>query len=425
MNAHDSQIAAGILKGMGCIPAETMQDADLILFNTCCIRELAEKKAYASIGAAQALKRNDRSKIIGVFGCMTQQEKALDTIKKRFPLVDFAFGTNNLYNLQRYIENAGTGSKQYSASEGDASADFLLPPRYGKKPLAFTNIMQGCNNFCTYCIVPYVRGREISRAASLIVNEATELAENGYKEVTLLGQNVNSYNDNGITFPDLLHKVNDTGIERIRFMTSHPKDLSNALIKAMAKLSHVCKQIHLPVQSGSNAILRAMNRRYTREHYLNLIKKLREAMPEIGVTTDIIVGFPGETKKDYNDTLELVSQVRFDAAYTFAFSPREGTPAAKLHDRVHPEVKSERLRKLIDIQKKITIEIHSAMVGKVQKVLVEGISKRSEQHVTGRTDRGRTVNFSGTKNDIGKILDIKITRANINTLFGEKTGGNV
>ncbi len=425
MNVRESQTAQGILEHEGYLQALLEDHADVILFNTCCIRELAEQKAWTAIGATKKLKEKRPDTIVGVFGCMMAEEGNVKELRKRFPFVDFALGTNSLHDLPEALHKAAQGIKLREAKIGDADQEFDLPAHHNEPPLAFINIIHGCNNFCTYCIVPYVRGREKSRPFSLIVQEAEQLKAQGYKEITLLGQNVNSYGNDrrsGQNFARLLRELNDIGIERIRFMTSHPKDLSDDMISAMAECEHVCKQIHLPVQSGSNTILKAMNRKYTREHYLDLVDKLRAAMPDVGITTDLIAGFPGETEQDHRDTLALMEQVRFDAAFTFAYSPRKGTPAAKMEDAISQAVKQQRLAELIEQQKNDSQKIYQSLVGTEQCVLVEGHSKKDSRQATGKIDRGRTVNFDqgGEPAMPGDFIKVRITQAKTNTLFGQR-----
>lgn len=425
MNVRESQTAQGILEQEGYCQSLNPEKADVILFNTCCIRELAEQKAWTAIGVTKKIKEQKPSTIIGVFGCMMAEEGTVLELKKRFPFVDFVLGTNSLHDLPSALEKAVQGHKMRQPQIGDAQKEFDLPAHHNDPPLAFINIIHGCNNFCTYCIVPYVRGREKSRPLPLILQEAQMLKEKGYKEITLLGQNVNSYGNDtndGINFATLLRELDATGIERIRFMTSHPKDLSDDMIQAMAECSHVCKQIHLPVQSGSNTVLKAMNRKYTREHYLNLVEKLRTAMPDIGITTDLIAGFPGETEQDHQDTLDLMKRVQFDASFTFAFSPRKGTPAAKMEDAIPEQEKQRRLAELIEQQKKDSQKLYHSLIGTKHVVLVEGHSKKNEQQATGKMDRGRTVNFEQGEQPVkaGEFVTVKITQAKANTLFGER-----
>ena len=420
MNVRESESAAGILQAMSMREAASIQQADVILFNTCCIRDLAERKAFGAIGAAKQQKLERPHVRIGVFGCMVAQPGMEEEIKRRFPFVDFAFGTNSLHLLPQLLKEAMADKQIYRVEIGDARLEFDLPVYHQTPPLAFVNIIHGCNNFCTYCIVPYVRGREKSRPMDLIVQEVETLVAQGYREVTLLGQNVNSYGkDCGTSFAALLRRLDATGIDRIRFMTSHPKDLTDELIEAMADSQHVCRHIHLPVQSGSSRILQKMNRRYDAQHYLRLVHKLRAAMPEIGITTDIIAGFPGETQQDHAETLALLEEVQFDAAFMFAFSPRRGTPAASMPQAVPEAVKKQRLQEIIDLQQSITQRIQKQMVGQRQYVLVEHASKRNAAHMTGKNERNRSVNFAGSEALIGQIVPVKIVRANVNSLFGQ------
>lgn len=423
MNVRDSETAAGVLQRMGYQPAEDMQQADVVLFNTCCIRELAERKAVSAIGAARALQEEKRNLIIGVFGCMTQQDGAAADIMARFPFVNFVTGTNNIHALPAMIHDARQGKRTQLSEIGRAADDFDLPAYHNKPPLAFVNIVFGCNNFCTYCIVPYVRGRESSRPRQLILDEIKQLADKGYSEVTLLGQNVNSYGKGiGDSFANLLREADKTGIQRIRFMTSHPKDLSQDMIDAMAECPSVCAQIHLPVQSGSDAVLKAMNRKYDVQKYYGLVEALRKAMPDVGITSDIIAGFPGETEKDFRGTLQLLRDVRLDAAYTFAFSPRAGTKAADMPGQLDNETKQRRLKELIDLQAGITMQLHKQLVGRTEDVLAEGFSRKDMKHLTGRAERGRKVNFAGKRELVGQLVPVRITRANKNTLFGVQEG---
>ena len=419
MNVRDSETAAGVMEEMGYRPAATMEQADVILFNTCCIRDLAEQKAYAAIGRAHLVKEEKPNTIIGVFGCMMQQPGKLEELKKRMPYVDFAFGTHNLHRLPEYLQGV-----MESPLDGDACQEFSLPAVYSAPPLAYINIIHGCNNFCSYCIVPYVRGREKSKPQTLILQEAEMLLEKGYREITLLGQNVNSYGlDQGKhAFAELLQALNALGVPRIRFMTSHPKDLTADVIDAMAQCEHVCAQIHLPVQSGSNRILKLMNRKYTREQYLQRVYDLRSAMPDVGISTDLIVGFPSETEEDFLETVELCKEVRYDAAFTFNFSPRKGTKAYDLPGRLPKDVQRDRITRLIQTVNDISKQVHKAMVGSTQMVLIEGESAKNPEHHCGKTERGRTVNFPKGKGRVGDIVPVKILKNNANTLFGEEIG---
>lgn len=424
MNAHDSEQIAGLLREIGMLPAQGREDADFILFNTCCVREGAEERVYGNLGRLRALKEKKPGLLIGLCGCMPKEQGVPEAIKKRFPFVDILFGNRNQYLLPGMLLKAATEQKAVYAphlGEGEG-AEHSLPAWRENTFTAYITIMHGCNNYCAYCIVPYVRGREQSRRQEDILAEAHALALEGCKQIILLGQNVNSYGmDNGQpAFPALLRALNEImGIERISFMTSHPKDLSDALIAAMAECGHVSKYLHLPVQSGSDTILQKMNRRYTRGDYLLLVEKLRKSMPGIGLTTDIIVGFPGETEEDFSQTLSLCEEVCFAGAYTFLYSPRTGTPAAKMPLQVPAEVAKERLTRLLALQKACTEKVQKAYVGNTYPVLAEAVSKRAKSMLTGRTDCGRTVNFTGGNELLGNIVPVQITGIKANTLFGE------
>ena len=342
-----------------------------------------------------------------------------EDLKAKYPFIDFVFGTHNAYCFPEYLYCVLTDNERvFEVWSCDGYVPEGLPAKRGSSLNAFVNIMYGCNNFCTYCIVPYVRGRERSRNAEDILAECKALKENGAKEIMLLGQNVNSYMGGGTAFADLIKRVNDLGIERIRFMTSHPKDITKELMECFASCEHLMPALHLPVQSGSNEILRSMNRRYTREKYFELVDMLRSIRPDIGLTSDIIVGFPGETKEQFEDTLDLVRRVRYDAAYTFIYSPRAGTIAAKMPDPVTMEEKTERIEELIALQQSITSETLASLVGTSQDVLVETVSTRSSSTVGGKTPRGHMVNFEGCENLIGKTVKVKITESGKNTLKG-------
>jgi len=421
MNVRDTQTAAGILESMGYLPAADPKEAKVLLYNTCCIRDLAERKAYAAIGMAREIKAKNGG-MVGVFGCMTQQTGAAQELMRRMPFIDFAFGTHQLHRLPEFIHAAQEKGRTTLFEEGNPALDFNLPAAYGRPPLAYTNIIHGCNNFCSYCIVPYVRGRETSKPMELILEEARTLMDQGFSEITLLGQNVNSYgNDWGKPqFAKLLRELDAIGVPRIRFMTSHPKDLSDEVIAAMAECSHVAKQIHLPVQSGSSRVLRRMNRKYTRGDYLCLVEKLRAAMPQVGITTDLIVGFPGESETDFADTLSLCETVRFDAAFTFNFSKRKGTAAFDMEGEVAKEVMTQRITTLIDTIKSISAKTYQGLVGTEQTVLIEGESSRDSSCYTGRIDRGITVNFPKGHGVVGDFVPVTITHAKANTLFGQE-----
>lgn len=421
MNAHDSEQIAGILDRMGMHEAASRDEADLVIYNTCCVRDNAERRALGNVGWLKELKKVKPELMTGVCGCMVQQPGMAEKLIKRYPFLDIAFGTHELYKLPDMMrELLDSRARVVCVSEDDMVAEGL-PVKRVSRIQAYVNIMYGCNNFCSYCIVPYVRGRERSRLPEDILREVEELKRDGVREVMLLGQNVNSYSGGGLDFAGLLREVDAIGVERIRFMTSHPKDLSDALIDVMANSHHICHQLHLPVQHGSDRVLEAMNRRYTAAHYLGLVDKLRGAMPDIGLTTDLIVGFPGETEDDFKATLDLVERVRYDSAYTFIFSPRQGTVAASMPNQVDEETSRRRIHELIAVQERITGEIYAGQAGRIERVLVEGPAARGEGKLAGRTERGITVNFTGTASE-GELVDVKILGAGHNTLKGEQVG---
>ena len=421
MNVRDSETLAGTLQEMGFAQAER-DKADIVLYNTCCVRENAENRALGNVIWLKELKKERPDMVIGVCGCMIQEEGVAERLQKQYPFIDLAFGTHNAYRFPEYLYQVLLQkSRIFAVEESDGVIAEGLPALRSHAHSAFVNIMFGCNNFCSYCIVPYVRGRERSREATDILREVAALCEAGAKEITLLGQNVNSYQ--GGEFANLLRLLSKTGIERIRFMTSHPKDLSDDLIAAMRDLPNVMPQLHLPVQSGSSEVLRRMNRRYTREHYLALVKKLREAIPEIGLTTDIIVGFPGETLAQFEETLSLVEEVRYDSAFTFIFSPRRGTAAAEYPDNTSEAEKSARIQRLIDRQQAISQEILNAQIGREETVLVDDVSTRDAGCVCGRTPRGHMVNFPGNADAVGTLARVRIVSAGRNTLRGERIDG--
>lgn len=423
MNEHDSEKMSWLLENMGYEPTENKEDADIIIYNTCIVRENAELKVYGQLGALKELKVKKPDLIIAVCGCMMQTEIARNTVLDKYKHVDLIFGTSNIHKLPQLIDRhlqSGETIVDVDEDSREIVENISANRKYSFK--AFVNIMYGCNNFCTYCIVPYTRGRERSREPKNIIREIEMLAKDGCKEVTLLGQNVNSYGktlDYDFSFADLLREVNKIeGIERIRFMTSHPKDLSDDLIQAMAELDKVCEHIHLPVQAGSNEILKAMNRKYTREYYLELVEKIRKAIPDISITTDIIVGFPGETDEDFEETLDLVKKVRYDSAFTFLYSKREGTIAAKKENQVPEEIKHERFQKLLDTLYPIFYEQNAKYENRVVEVLVEEVSKNNKEVLSGRTRTGKLVHFKGDKSLIGKFVNVKITNPKTFTLEG-------
>lgn len=426
-NESDSERLKGMIADMGFEFADEPKSADLVLYNTCAVRENAERKVYGNIGALKHAHQMNSNMVIAVCGCMMQQKHIADTFCKRYKHVDIVFGPNSLYKFPQYMWEAVNHGKivDVNQNEEDNIAEGI-DIRRDALPTAKIPIMYGCNNFCTYCIVPYVRGRERSRTSEDIIKEVRTAAEQGYKEVMLLGQNVNSYSgEDGVNFPELLRCVcRVDGIERVRFVTSHPKDLSDELIDVMAEEDKICKALHLPVQSGSDRILKAMNRKYTRAEYLEKVCKIRAKMPDIVLTTDIIVGFPNETDEDFNDTLSLVEEVRYDNAYTFIYSKRHGTPAAEIDDEVDDKHKHENFNKLLDLQATISREKNDKYLGTIQEVLVEGVSKTNEETLTGRNEGGKVVNFTipdGIEKEtlIGNFADIKITLVRPWSLFGE------
>lgn len=425
MNVHDSEVLAGILDEMGYTPAISPQEADLIILNTCCVRENAENRLYGNIGNLKALKEENPNCIIGVCGCMVQQPTVVEKIHQSYPQVDLVFGTHNLHelpNLLEKIEKKHTEIYEVWDSEGEIHEG--LPIKRNDPFKAWVTIMYGCNNFCSYCIVPYVRGRERSRQPKDILNEIKDLAASGVKEVTLLGQNVNSYgkdlNGQGWNFAKLLEKIAALGIARIRFQTSHPKDLSDELIQVMAGHQNICRHLHLPMQAGSSRILKLMNRNYTKESYLALIEKIKSNIPGLALTTDIIVGFPGETEADFRDTLDLVEKVRFDGAFTFIYSPRIGTPAAKIEDPTPEADKKRRLNHLIEIQNRISYEKNQAFIGSMSEVLVEGVSEKNTAIWSGRNSQNKLIHFKPIPSiKQGDLAVVRVTGAQTFTLEGE------
>lgn len=422
MNEHDSEKIAGMLVKCGYTKADSKQDADFILFNTCCVREHAELRTFGNVGFIKELKQLNPRLILGVCGCMMQQKDVADKLYKRFPFVDLIFGTHELKNFPFMLEKVLDNERIINISEMNGEVIEGLPVERTPGFSTFVNIMYGCNNFCTYCIVPYVRGRERSRRAEDVVNEVREVVALGYKEVTLLGQNVNSYYSDGVNFPKLLEMVNAVpGLTRLRFMTSHPKDLSDELIEAMAKLDKVGKHIHLPVQSGSDEILRRMNRRYTSSQYLELVSKLRSKVKDVEITTDIIVGFPGETEEDFEATCDIVRKVGYSNAYTFAYSPREGTIAAKMPDQIAQEVKKQRLNKLNAVLAETIPCGNEKYIGFEGDILIEGVDHRAEPLLFGKLSNFKMVYVQGDEKLIGTMVHVKVDGLRFNSLFGHVT----
>ncbi|HQD50856.1 MAG TPA: tRNA (N6-isopentenyl adenosine(37)-C2)-methylthiotransferase MiaB [Defluviitaleaceae bacterium] len=424
MNAHDSEKLAGMLEQMGYQKTDQENEADFILYNTCCVRENAEQKVYGKLGYLKYLKDMNKDLIIAICGCMMQQDTVLNIIKSKYPHVDIIFGTFNIYKLpellQTYLETKETVIDIWNEHK-DIVEDLPSIRKYKFK--ASVNIMYGCNNFCTYCIVPYVRGRERSRQPEDILNEIKELVADGVKEIMLLGQNVNSYGKtlkDGISFAQLLRKVNEIeGLKRIRFMTSHPKDLSDELILAMRDCDKVCKSLHLPFQAGSTEILKKMNRKYTKEQYLELAEKIQNTIPDIALTTDIIVGFPGENEEDFQDTLDVVRKVRFSGVYTFIYSKRTGTPAATMEGEVPEEICQRRFNELQEVLQPIVYEKSQEFYGKTVEILVEEKSKNKDSYLTGRTDSGHLVHFEGDTSLIGQFVNVEIIEAKTYYLIGK------
>lgn len=426
MNVHESEKIAGILVNLGYAETSDRAQANIIVFNTCCIRDTAEKKIFGNIGELKILKKIDKSRIIVIVGCMTQQDGMAEVIATKFPFVDIILGTSNIHLLKEKIEELELRRQRKRGkiisidnTEKPKVIENVTPYRTSY-PNAWVNIMYGCNNFCAYCIVPYVRGRERSREPELIIEEVRSLVKAGYKEITLLGQNVDSYGSDrtdGANFYTLLTKLKEIdGKFRLRFMTSHPKDLSEEVIKLIAETPNFCNNIHLPVQAGSNAVLKAMNRKYDRERYFYLIDTIRKYMPDCGITSDIMVGFPGETEEDFQDTLDLVRRVQYHNAFTFIYSPRKGTVAAKM-EQIPYAIKKDRISRLIALQNQITLTLSEAFVGKIKEVLVEDAPK--ENLLCGRTDCGRLVNFSGDKSLIGQFVNVRIDKNKASALWGE------
>lgn len=423
MNEHDTEVMAGILTEMGYEATDDTHEADIILLNTCAIRENAENRVFGEIGHLKPLKVEKPDLILGVCGCMPQQESVVNRILKKHQHIDLIFGTHNIHRLPHLVKEAMFSKAnvvEVWSKEGDIIEN-LPKVRHGKIK-AWVNIMYGCDKFCTYCIVPMTRGKERSRRPEDIIQEVRHLAANGYQEITLLGQNVNAYgkdfSDMTFGLGDLMNELHKIDIPRIRFTTSHPRDFDDRLIEVLAQGGNLLDHIHLPVQSGSNEVLRRMNRKYTRESYLELVRKIRESMPNATLTTDIIVGFPNETEEQFEETMTLMEEVGFEAAYTFIYSPREGTPAAARQDDVPMDVKKERLYRLNELVNKQSAQSMKSYQGKTVKVLVEGESKKNPDVLAGYTERNKLVNFQGPKSAIGKIVDVKITEAKTWSLDG-------
>ena len=422
MNEHDSENIAGMLESMGYVLADDPFKAEVVVLNTCSVREHADKRFYGMLG--QFKKRHDENKdtrIVCVCGCMPQQPRVQDEIKKSFSWVDVVFGTQTIGDFPRLLnDRISTGKKQFSITANNSIVPDEKESKRLHKHKALVNITYGCNNFCTYCIVPYTRGREKSRSLEDVVREVEKLVADGAIEVMLLGQNVNSFiDDKGNTFPTLVRAINEIeGLERIRFMTSNPKDLSDELIECYRTCEKLCKHIHLPVQSGSSSVLKRMNRRYDREKYIDIINKLKLACPDIAITTDIIVGFPGETEEEFEDTLSLVEYVKYDSAFTFIYSPREGTPAAGFSDQIPYDIKHERFERLNEVVNKYSLEKNERLSDKTVKVLIDGSSRKVDESYSGRTDGFKLVNVSSGRDITGQLVDVRITECKTFSIDG-------
>lgn len=422
MNAHDSEKLKGILEKMGYEETDTEDNADFVIYNTCCVRENAENKVYGNLGYLKHLKEEKPHLKIALCGCMMQQDIVLETIRKKYRHVDIVFGTFNFHKLAELLyTNIETNAPVFDIWKEHGEIIEDLPTIRKQSFKASVNIMYGCDNFCSYCIVPYVRGRERSRKSEDIIKEIRTLAKDGVKEITLLGQNVNSYGKNleeKITFAQLLEKVSEVeGIERIRFMTSHPKDLSQELIEAMKNLPKVCNHIHLPFQAGNNEILKKMNRKYTKEDYLSLVERIKEAVPDIAITTDIIVGYPGESFEEVKDTIDVIEKVGFNSAFTFIYSKRTGTPAANM-EQVDEEVKKQNFNKVLEVLNPVIHDKTKAHIGKTYPVLCEGLSGDNKLY-SGRLTDNSLVHFRSDRDYTGEIIDVRITDSKTFYLIGE------
>ncbi|MCI8405365.1 MAG: tRNA (N6-isopentenyl adenosine(37)-C2)-methylthiotransferase MiaB [Clostridia bacterium] len=423
-NENDTERIRGMLREAGFEFTDDSHKADVVIYNTCAVRENAEQKVFGRLGILKHIKEERRDMLIGVCGCMVQQEHITEKIKKVHDHVDLVFGTHALYKMPQLLYRAMNEKKtvvDIEESDGAIAEDIPIMRDDTKK--AWVSVMYGCNNFCSYCIVPYVRGRERSRTPEAVIAEVRELVKNGCSEIALLGQNVNSYGkdlDTDIDFADLMRMVNDIeGVERIRFMTSHPKDLSDKLIKTIAECDKICKQLHLPFQAGSDKILEQMNRKYTKAEYLAKIEKVKKAIPNISLSTDVIVGFPTETGEDFEETLDVLRRAEFDNIFSFIYSRREGTPAAKLDFVLSEEEIHENFNRLLEVQNEISKRKNEAYVGRIERVLVDGMSKNDDTTLSGRCDSSKIVNFKGDKSLIGKYVNVRITQAHTWSLNGE------
>jgi tRNA-2-methylthio-N6-dimethylallyladenosine synthase len=422
MNVHDGEEIAARLESLGFTSTDSIEDADVVVLNTCAIRENAHDKLYGFLGRCKHEKeKNNNDLIIAICGCMAQEENVVKDIMEKHPYVDIVFGTHNIHELQDLLINR---TKKQNIDVYSCEGKIYENISYKRESdiKAWVNIQYGCDKFCTYCIVPYTRGKQRSRKSAEIIKEVEELVKKGYKEVTLLGQNVNAYGKDlysDYTLANLLSDVADTGIERLRFVTSHPWDFTDEMVDIIAKRDNIMPYIHLPLQSGSNKILKLMNRRYTKEEYLKLYNQIREKVKDSSITTDIIVGFPGETEEDFEETLSVVNECKFDGAFTFAYSPRENTPAARMEDAILEEVKMDRLHRLNEIINKYSNEANQRLLNKTVKCLVTSLSDKDKNKVCGYTENMKLVNIVGDKSLIGKIVNVKITDAKSFSLDGE------
>lgn len=422
MNVHDSEEISALIESLGYVKTDVMENADFIILNTCAIRENAHDKVFGFLGRCKHLKKEKKDLIIGLCGCMAQEESVVNEIREKHPYIDIVFGTHNMNDLPKMLTNYyGKQDIEVYSKEGDV-IEFGNLYKRDSKISAWVNIMYGCDKFCTYCIVPYTRGKQRSRKSEDIIKEVNELKEAGYKEITLLGQNVNAYGKDldDVSFARLLELVSDTGIPRIRFVTSHPWDFTDEMIDVIAERDNIMPYIHLPLQSGSSRILKLMGRRYSKDDYLTLYNKIRNKVKNASITTDIIVGFPGETREDFEDTLAVVNECKYDGAFTFIFSPRENTPAASLKDDVTLEEKENRLHELNELINKYSKESNMKMLNQTVKVLITGISEKDDTKVCGYTENMKLVNVDAPKEDIGKIINVKITEAKSFSLDGIK-----
>lgn len=424
MNEHDTERMFGMLQQIGYARVATPVEADLILYNTCSVRENPERKVYGQVHMLRQLKERNPELIIGICGCMTQQKAELERMRQELEHVDLIFGTHNIHRLPELLNKVRvTGERVIEVWHEEGDVVEGVPVQREGNLKAYVTIIYGCNEFCTYCIVPYVRGKERSRSPEKIVEEVRELAAQGYKEVMLLGQNVNAYGndlDQDVDFADLLYLVNEVdGIERIRYTSPHPKHFTDRVIQAMAECDKVCPHVHMPAQSGSDRVLKRMGRRYTRAQYIDLVQRMRDAIPDLAITSDFIVGFPGETEEDFLETVSLVQEVQFDSSFMFIYSPRIGTPATRLKDQIPEEVQRDRIHRLIAVQSEVSLKKNLEWVGRTVEVLVEGQSQKDPERLSGRAPSNKLVVFKGDPSLIGRTVPVRVTEAQTWSLTGE------